>query len=168
MKKQKKALADRKSRDAKRKAKRLATKALTNLVGAARRRLRTDAPVVAVRRGKDREIVIGVRKGLMGHPGTVILRIDDVSIAGMQEDVAELAKFINNVGLLTVAQLFRHDLAQGIDGLAKSIATWAGVDLEALKATADAESGDTSTPQAEVPAPTPESISDFSPGQDPA
>lgn len=168
MKKQKKDLAARKSRDAKRKRKRLALRAVTSAVGKARKRLRSDAPVIAVRRSQQEEIVIGVRRGLFGHPGTVILKIDDLSIAGMSEDVGELAKFINNVGLLTVAQLFKHDLTQGINGLAQSIASWAGIDLEALKKAAEEEAATSNTPQAEVLPETPESISDFSPGEVPA
>ena len=109
-------------------------------ISVARRHLRADAPVIALRREAAGEIVIGVRRGLFGHPGTVVLRVDDVSIAGIAEDNTELAKFVNNVGLLTVAQLFGHNLAEGLEGLGKAVAKWAGLDLEALAREDAAES----------------------------
>lgn len=140
-----------KRRKNRQKAKRLAGEAVRAQLGRARKKLRADAPVTAIRRAMQGEIVIGVRKGLFGHPGTVILKIDDASLVGCVEDRAELAKLVNNVGLLVVAQLFRHDLTQGIEGLAKTIVAWAGIDLEALQKAAEED---------------PERISDFSPAPD--
>lgn len=118
--------------------KRIAGEALRAQLGRARKHLRADAPVIAIRRVQQGEIAIGIRRGLFGHPGTVLLRVDDASIVGCTEDNTELAKLVNNIGLLVAAQLFGHDLTKGVEGLGKSIATWAGIDLEALaKAAAD-------------------------------
>lgn len=139
-----------KRRKNRQRAKRKATTEVSFAIGAVRKRLRADAPVTAVRRVAEGEIAIGIRRGLFGHPGTVLLRINDASIVGCVEDKAELAKFVNNVGLLVTAQLFKHSLADGIEDLGKSIAKWAGIDLEALAKAAAEED--------------PESISDFSPG----
>lgn len=120
---------------------RIETEATQLLVSRQRKRMRADLAVTALRREIDGEIVIGVRKGLFGHPGTVILRVDDASLVGCVEDREELAKLVNNVGILAVSQLFNHNLAEGIEGLAKTIVRWAGIDLEALKAEAEQDAG---------------------------
>lgn len=140
-------------RSALRKQKRLATEEVSRQIGRARKRLRSDAPVVALRRAIDGEVVIGIRRGLFGHPGTVLLRVDDASIVGCVEDKAELGKLVNNVGLLVTAALFKHNLAEGVDGLAKSIARWAGIDLEALakEAAEEAAPAEPTTPAEEAP-----------------
>lgn len=149
-------------RDAKRKQKRLALERARNELSTARKRLRTDAPITALRLEAKGEIVIGVRRGLFGHPNDVVLRVDDTSIVGCVEDRAELAKLVNNVGLLVVSQLFRHDLAEGVDGLGKSIATWAGIDLDKLAAEAAADDApvptDYSCPQCGTAGLTPDSL----------
>lgn len=132
-------------------AKRLAGEAVRAQLGAARKKLKTTTQLVAIRRTSQGETIIGVQKGLFGHPGTVILRIDDASLVGCVEDRAELAKLVNNVGILAVSQLFRHDLSQGVEGLAKTIVAWAGIDLDKL---------------AEAALEDPEGISGFSPGPD--
>lgn len=135
------------------KAKRLAHTEAMNVVSRATKKLRADTSLTVVRRVADESIVVGVRKGTFGHPGTVILRVDDLSLAGMIEEKAELAKFINNVGLLAVSQLFNYNLAEGLDGLGKHLAKWAGIDVDALlKAAAEDAADDDAPPSQPEPA----------------
>lgn len=142
------------TRGAKRKSLRLAREKVRNKLSAARKRLRADAPVTAIRLVADGEIAIGIRRGLFGHPGTVMLRVDDAAIVGCVEDRSELAKLVNNVGLLVVSQLFGHNLAEGVEGLGASVAKWAGINLEALKREAEADDAQ-ETPAAPVVVPEP-------------
>lgn len=132
-----------KRRKNKQKAKRLAHTQLMNEISTTARKLRADASLVAVRRVMQGDVIIGVRKGLFGHPNPVMLRLDDASIAGCAEDKTELAKFVNNMGLLVVSQMFNHNLAEGIEKLGESIARWAGIDLEALRKAAAEEAAAT-------------------------
>lgn len=106
------------------------------------KQMRTDLHLVMVRDVMGQKVSIGVRRGLFGHPAGVILHVDDASIVGCVEDTAELAKFVNNLGILAASQLFGHNLAEGIEGLGKTMAKWAGIDLEALAKAAEADADD--------------------------
>lgn len=132
MKTQKKKLEDRKSRDAKRKRKRLATEAARNVLTKARRSLRADVNLIALNRPSDDEVLIGVRQGVFGHPGNVLLRVDYTSVVGCVEDKAELGKLVNNLGILALSQLIGYNLAEGLDNFGKAFANWAQIDLEEL------------------------------------
>lgn len=166
-------MAKSRKRDVKRKGLRLLREASRNIVAGRVKKSRADAHVVALRRkpprlrGEDEtpgEVVLGMRTGLFGHPTTTVLRVKDEAIVGAVEDNKELGELVSQVGLLTLAALFNYNLAWGPDGLPKAMAKWAGIDVEALKKAAAAETeetdedGDTvvrTTPveQPEAPAP---------------
>lgn len=131
-----------------------------NVLAAVKRKLRSDVSITALRLERDEEVVVGVREGLFGHPRTTLLRLDDIAIAGAAEDVGELAKLVNNVGILVTSQLFGHNLAEGLQDLGKSIARWAGIDIEALKKADAEESAPPAEPATTIEVP---SVNDITP-----
>lgn len=139
-----------KKRENKRKTQRLEHQRRVNQLSAARKRLRADVGVVAMRLVQEEELVFFVRRGLFGHKNNVLLRVNDIELAGCAEDPSELAKLVNNVGILVVSQMFGHNLAEGVTTLGKTVAAWAGIDLTGLHAEAAAEE------QPALPAPTEE------------
>lgn len=126
------------NRGAKKKARRLEAERKRNVISTNMRRHRADVSITAMRLDSEGEVVIGVRYGLFGHPRNVMLRIDDEALVGCVEDRAELAKLVNNVGILVTSQLFGHNLAEGIEKLGETVALWAGIDLDKLRAEAAA------------------------------
>ncbi len=122
---------------------------------ASRQSLRTElktkrvyANVVAINqraprvRGEDQpagSVVFGMRTGLFGHPTTTVLRVPDEQIVGAVEDLKEMGEIVTKVGLLTLGALLNYDLAGGPEKMARRFAEWAGIDLTALDAAAEAE-----------------------------
>lgn len=80
---------------------------------------------------KDGSMVISVARGWTGA-GEVLYRIDAEKLAGAIEDRKELAVIVNNLGLLVLAQLSGFNLADTLEGLPKSLAQWAHIDVAAL------------------------------------
>lgn len=78
------------------------------------------------------EVVFGVRQGLFGHPSTLTYRLKHEEIVGAVERPEDLGQIVTKLGVLALAQLLRHNLAYGTEGMAKRLSDWAGIDLEAL------------------------------------
>lgn len=126
-----------KNRETRRKVNRLAVEKKRNKIAKLVKHLRADLNVVMMR--GDQEVILAPRLGLFGHANAPVYRLGDEEIAGACEDVIELGGICTKLGLMCLAQLVGHNLAYGSDGLAKQFAKWAGIDLEALKKAADAD-----------------------------
>ena len=137
---QKRKLEERTKRTAKRKQRRLKNEKASAELRQGIKKLRADAALVALR--SNGEIIVGVRRGHFGHPSSPILRIQDEEIVGATEDVKELGAIATKLGVLALSQLFGYELAYGSEGLAKQIAKWAHIDVEALKKEIADEAGD--------------------------
>jgi hypothetical protein len=94
------------------------------------KRNKSDTNIVLMR--GDEELVIAVRRGLFGHDCSPILRVTADEIVGAVEDVKELGGIATKVGVMVLAQLTGHHLSYGAEGLAKALASFAQIDLEAL------------------------------------
>lgn len=153
MRQQKKALADRKSRDAKRKAARLERERQRNVLGRVVKGLRADIQVAALSKPSEEKVVFGVVTGTYGSPGAVSLSISHESVVGINESNEELGTLVTNLGLLVLSALVRHNLAEGVDGLPKKLAAFAHVDLEALKREAESDAQEQPVPPSAEPEP---------------
>lgn len=151
-KRNKKPLEFRKSRDAKRKQLRLAREGATNILGSAHKNLRRDIQLSVLNQPSQEKLLFGVVTGTFGSPGVVAYPLSYESIVGMVEERAAFAAVVNNVGLLALAALVRHNLAEGVEGLPRKIYQFAGIDLDALQKEADADGAAVVTP---APAPEP-------------
>ena len=152
-----------KKRDKKRKGLRLQRKLARNVLTTKLRSDRAFANVVAIRQGprfsRDTatetpgQIVFGMRTGLFGHPTTTVLRIPYDQIVGATEDMKEMGEIVTKLGLLTLGALLNYNLTGGPEGMAKALAEWAEIDLEALRkeAAADEKEGPTSEPSIQAP-----------------
>ncbi len=107
---------------------------------------RANAQIVAIRQAAPRlrgeapapgQVVFGMRTGLFGHPTQQVLRIQDEKIAGACENMSELGEIVSQIGILTLGALVNYNLAEGPEGLAKALAKWAAIDLEALRKEAE-------------------------------
>jgi hypothetical protein len=148
-------MAASRKRQVRQKGLRLLREASRNILAEKVKASRATANVVALRRlpPKQRgeegvyqppgEVVFGMRTGLFGHPTTTVLRVKDETIVGANEEGddgrKELGEIVTQLGLLTAAALFNYNLAWGPDGLAKAMAKWAGIDVEALRKAAEEE-----------------------------
>lgn len=143
-------LAKSKKRSQRQKGLRLLREASRNIVAKKVRTNRADAQVIVLNRPE--ELTFGMRTGLLGHPTTTVLRVQHETLVGALEqgpdkDITEdarrqLGEIATQVGLLTLAALFNYNLAWGPEGLAKKMADWAGIDIEALRAAAAAEAAE--------------------------
>jgi hypothetical protein len=130
-------MAKSKKRDVRRKGLRLLREASRNIVRESVKAERANASVVALRR--EGNTIFGMRTGLFGHPTTTVLRVPDETVVGAIEDAQELGSMVTQVGMLVMASLFNYNLAFGVEGLAKKMAAWAGIDVEALRKAAEEE-----------------------------
>jgi hypothetical protein len=138
-------MAKSKKRDVRRKGLRLLREASRNIVRESVKAERASASVVALRR--EGNTIFGMRTGLFGHPTTTVLRVPDETVVGAIEDAQELGSMVTQVGMLVMASLFNYNLAFGVEGLAKKMAAWAGIDVEALKKAAEEEVAETEKAQ---------------------
>lgn len=136
-----------KKRATKRKTKRLAFEAEINKLKKAYKQRRADLNLIMVR-GED-ELVFGVRRGLFGHPAAPILRMKFEEIVGATEDVKEMGALVTKLGVLAMSQMIGYNLAYGTDDMAKALAKWCKIDLEALKAEATLEAAKQGDPEAQ-------------------
>lgn len=126
--------AKRKAQQAKTLDKRLTVKRLTAPK-------RCDVQVVSVVDPVSGDIHIGTRRGAFGGNDEVLYTAKAEDIAGACEDVSELAKLINNLGMLVLAKLTGFDLVEGKpEEWPAAIARWAHLDLQGLQAADEAES----------------------------
>lgn len=105
----------------------------------------------------DDKVIIGVRRGLIGHQRGVVLSVSHEDIVGGIENPSEFGGVCTKLGLLTLAALLGVSVAEGPDFLAKELARFAQIDLDALKKEladeAASETADDTAPAAEgVPA----------------
>lgn len=136
MKTQKKALETRKSRDAKRKLQRLQAEKATRASLSAVLPSYADCNLRMIVDKEDR-VLIGLRRGEWGHTNPVILPISPETIVGATEDAKEFATILTQLGMLTLSTLLKYDLADGPEKMAKALAKFAKIDLEALKTEAE-------------------------------
>lgn len=101
------------------------------------KRNRADTNIVLMRNEADEELVLAVRRGLLGHSSSPVLRISADEVVGAVEDIKELGGIATKVGVMVLAQLTGHHLSMGADGLAKALAKFAQIDLEAIKKEAE-------------------------------
>lgn len=130
-------------RTTKAKALRLAREAKRNALVREAKKSRADVGLVMlapVSPGDD--VILGVRRGLIGHPHSPIFRIKEEDIVGAIEKVEELGGIVTKIGVLVLAQLVGHNLAMGSDGLAKKLAAFARIDLAQLEKDATEEAAD--------------------------
>lgn len=91
-------------------------------------------------RGDD-ESLIDFRPGTYGHPRTVFLRIPDEEVAGCHDEKRDMGAILAKVGMLALAGLLRYQLEDGVDGLLRALTKYAGIDMDALRAAAEQETG---------------------------
>lgn len=97
--------------------------------------VRNDCHIVSVLDQMTGKMHFGVRRGAFGGSDEVGITLNPEDLAGAIENVAEMAKLINNLGIMVMAKLIDFDLARlaGEPELwPKQFAQWAHIDVEAL------------------------------------
>ena len=80
---------------------------------------------------------LSVSGGKYASINRIGLRIPHEELVGAIEDQTEMGNLVIKVGVIALATLVNYPLAEGPEKLAEKLATWAGVDLEALKTALD-------------------------------
>ena len=145
-----------KSREYTRKANRLAREKKMNELRKDVKHNRADSNIVLLRDEAGDELIVAVRRGLFGHDRAPIIRVSAEEIAGACEDVKELGGIATKVGVMVLAQLTGHHLSYGAEGLAKALAKFARIDLDALKKEAEASDAGGGGAVSDVPEGTPD------------
>ena len=99
--------------------------------------------------GKD-ELYISISGGRYSTVSRVGLKLAHEELVGGIEDANEMGAIVVKIGILAASALIGYNLANGVEGLAKAFAEWAGVDVDALNEAVNRDSEARLATQVEV------------------